>query len=139
MSISNYIERKRIEKEREIRRKIRKDRLSTIAKVTAGSVLGAGLGILFAPKSGKETREDIKNATIDGVNYITENATTLANTVKEKSAELKEKVADKYEEFSNRNMTEILPAVFDDFEEKIEDAKEKVEEVAEELKEKIAE
>lgn len=119
MSISKYIERKRLEKEREIRRKLRKDRLSTVAKVMSGSVLGAGLGILFAPKSGKETREDIKNATIDGVNYISENATNLAHTVREKSSELKELVTDKYEEFRDRNMTEILPDVIEDFEEEL--------------------
>ena len=31
-----------------------------IGKFLAGAAVGAGLGILFAPKSGKETREDIK-------------------------------------------------------------------------------
>jgi biotin-(acetyl-CoA carboxylase) ligase len=29
-------------------------------KFLAGAAVGAGLGLLFAPKSGKETREDIK-------------------------------------------------------------------------------
>ena len=31
-----------------------------ITKFLAGAAIGAGLGILFAPKSGKETRADIK-------------------------------------------------------------------------------
>lgn len=31
-----------------------------IGKFLAGAAIGAGLGILFAPKSGKETRADIK-------------------------------------------------------------------------------
>ncbi len=33
----------------------------TIATLVAGTAIGAGLGVLFAPKSGKETRQDLKN------------------------------------------------------------------------------
>ena len=34
---------------------------SGLGKLLAGIGIGAGLGILFAPKSGKETRTDLKN------------------------------------------------------------------------------
>lgn len=33
---------------------------SGIGKFLAGAAIGAGLGVLFAPKSGKETRADLK-------------------------------------------------------------------------------
>ena len=33
---------------------------SGVGKFIAGAVLGAGLGILFAPKKGSETRKDLK-------------------------------------------------------------------------------
>ena len=33
---------------------------SGVGKFIAGAAIGAGLGILFAPKSGKETRQDLK-------------------------------------------------------------------------------
>ena len=33
---------------------------SGIGKFIAGAALGAGLGILFAPKKGSETRKDLK-------------------------------------------------------------------------------
>ena len=33
----------------------------TVATLVAGTAIGAGLGVLFAPKSGKETRQDLKN------------------------------------------------------------------------------
>ena len=46
---------------KEIRNKMRKERVKTFAKIITGASLGASLGILFAPKSGKETRKDIKN------------------------------------------------------------------------------
>jgi len=33
----------------------------TVAALGVGAAVGAGLGVLFAPKSGKETREELKN------------------------------------------------------------------------------
>lgn len=33
---------------------------SSLGKVLAGVAVGVGLGVLFAPKSGRETREDLK-------------------------------------------------------------------------------
>ena len=38
-----------------------KDKKSGIGKFIAGAAVGAGLGILFAPKKGRETRRDLKN------------------------------------------------------------------------------
>ena len=32
----------------------------TVAAILGGAAIGAGLGILFAPKSGKETRAELK-------------------------------------------------------------------------------
>ena len=97
MSLVKYIEQRRLEKEREVRRKIRKEKLTSAAKIAAGVAVGAGVGILFAPKSGKETREDIVKATKEGVGYVSEN--------------VKEAVGEKYDNFANRNMTEISPEV----------------------------
>ena len=38
-----------------------KDKKNGIGKFIAGAAVGAGLGILFAPKKGSETRKDLKN------------------------------------------------------------------------------
>ena len=38
-----------------------KDKKSGLGKFIAGAAVGAGLGILFAPKKGSETRKDLKN------------------------------------------------------------------------------
>ena len=111
MSLAKYIEQRRVEREREVRRKIRKEKLSNAAKITVGAAVGAGIGILFAPKSGKETREDIVKATKDGVEYVSENVNNAVKVVADKAKEVKEAVEEKYDDFTNRNMTEISPEV----------------------------
>ena len=111
MSLTKYIEQRRLEREREVRRKIRKEKLSNAAKITVGAAVGAGIGILFAPKSGKETREDIVKATKDGVEYVSENVNNAVKVVADKAKEVKEAVEEKYDDFTNRNMTEISPEV----------------------------
>ena len=35
---------------------------SGLGKFVAGATVGVGIGMLFAPKSGKQTREDLKNS-----------------------------------------------------------------------------
>lgn len=111
MSLAKYIEQRRLEREREVRRKIRKEKAVSAVKITVGAAVGAGIGILFAPKSGKETREDIVKATKDGVEYVSENVNNAVKVVADKAKEVKEVVEEKYEDFTNRNMTEISPEV----------------------------
>ena len=43
-----------------------------IGKFVAGAAIGVGLGILFAPKSGKEVREDISNKLKEIVHHAKE-------------------------------------------------------------------
>lgn len=111
MSLVKYIEQRRIEKEKEVRRKIRKEKAVSVAKVAAGAAVGVGIGILFAPKSGKETRKDIADATKKGVNYVSENVNNAVKIVADKAREVKDAVEEKY---ANRNMTEISPQVEED-------------------------
>ena len=122
MSLSKYIEQRRLEREREVRRKIRKEKAVSAAKISAGVAVGGGVGILFAPKSGKETREDIVRVTKDGVEYVSENVNSAVKVVAEKAKEVKEAVGEKYDDFANRNMTEISPEVEEmDIKEEIEE------------------
>ena len=48
---------------------------SFVMGLLTGTVLGAGLGMLFAPKSGQETREMIKNKAGEGGDYIKQRGT----------------------------------------------------------------
>lgn len=47
-----------------------KDKKSGLGKFLAGIGIGAGLGILFAPKSGAETRKDLKKKLDEFVNEV---------------------------------------------------------------------
>ena len=81
---------------------------SGLGKVVAGAAIGVGLGVLFAPKSGKETINDIKEKvkTLTSKEYQDEfkrkvkeleseikslDKEKVLNIAKKKSAELKEK------------------------------------------------
>jgi gas vesicle protein len=97
MKIKEMIEKKMKEKQK-------KQRVKTLRKITAGTVAGiaAGVvgGVLIAPKSGKETREDIAKTAKDlGENAITKTVEikeTLDNKVtetKNNAAMAKEKIA----------------------------------------------
>ncbi|MBN2164934.1 MAG: YtxH domain-containing protein [Marinilabiliaceae bacterium] len=59
--------------------------------VIVGALAGATLGILYAPKSGKETRDQLKNKLMD-MEHELEN---IRNKAKEKGLELKDEIKNK--------------------------------------------
>lgn len=55
---------------------MKKEKLKIISAMMSGIVIGGTAGLLFAPKKGKETREDIKNTILkisNKVKYLTNN------------------------------------------------------------------
>lgn len=70
---------------------------STLGWFVAGVSIGAVIGILFAPKSGRETREDIVSGAREGGEYLrnkAHDASAQAGAIYERS---KTQVADLYE------------------------------------------
>jgi gas vesicle protein len=65
-----------------------------VAGLTAGLVIGAMAGILFAPKSGKETRADICEGAKIGAEKVKETAHHVGDIAKEKIGQAKEKVSE---------------------------------------------
>ena len=84
---------------------------SGLGKFICGLAVGAGLGILFAPKSGKETRQDLMNKANEIADYIKNidkedvkrQLTEKINELKKELKELdKEKIASIAKEQANK-------------------------------------
>ncbi|MBY2478015.1 YtxH domain-containing protein [Clostridioides difficile] len=84
MSLSKKIEDKRKAKQRA--EKIKQAKVAT-AGVVLGAITGAVSGVLLAPKSGKETREDIKDA-----------SQQIVEKINIKTVDVKDKMSDKLED-----------------------------------------
>lgn len=102
MSIADYIEEQARSKQREIKYEIWKAKNHDSRMRTQGALIGAlvgvSAGILLAPKSGKETRENIGEAFDETV-----------KTVKETTNDLVDNAKDSYEDFKYRAYTDLEP------------------------------
>lgn len=65
-----------------------------------GGVVGAASALLFAPKSGRETREFISAKTRDSKDAVREGARTMSKKLDESKEHLREKVSDEKETLS---------------------------------------
>ena len=64
-------------------------------KFLAGAALGAGLGVLFAPKSGKESRKDLASKINELIDYLkTIDADDVKEYVEEKISQIKSELKD---------------------------------------------
>ncbi len=73
----------------------KENKKSGLGKFLVGAGIGVGLGILFAPKSGKETRQDLKNKMDDLVAKAKEiEAKDIKNAIEDKVNEIKEDLKD---------------------------------------------
>ena len=121
MGLINYIHEKRLEKERAARN----EKILGTLKVLAGVGAGFTLGVLFAPKSGKETRKDISDAAKKGANYVGENLINAKNYIQEKTSEIKEALAERYDELTTETIPEKVEEIEEEVEEKVKEVKEK--------------
>ncbi|HEY8891578.1 MAG TPA: YtxH domain-containing protein [Clostridium sp.] len=76
----------------------RKSKIQTAKKIIFGTAAGSlgGLlgGLLFSPKSGKETRKDIVDSSKDITNNIIEKTSTLKESIDNKVANAKDGITD---------------------------------------------
>lgn len=115
MKIFDMIEAKRRE---ERRKKLIEDGLKCFAGLATGLAIGGAAGVLFAPKSGDETREDIKNF----YNEKKDQAEEIARNAREKVQDKAEDAIDSTREGLEKAKKEAEKAA-DKAEEKVEKAK----------------
>lgn len=99
---------------------------SGLGKFLAGIGIGAGLGILFAPKSGSETRRELKNKMDDFVNSLKD---IDINEVKEEFLCKVEEIKKELEDLDKEKVMAIA-------EKKAEELKKKTSDLVEMAKEK---
>ena len=109
MSITDYIEDKARAKQREIKYEIWKAKNHDSRMRTQGALLGALVGvtagILLAPKSGKETREDISDAFDETVKTVKDTTNDLVDS----AADMVDNAKDSYEDMKYRAYTDLEP------------------------------
>ena len=104
MKLREILEQRR--REKEIREK--KEAAKKVAiGVTVGTVIGAITGILTAPKSGKETREDIVNKTKETTETVKGTIKDSVQAIKEGEEKLRKDIKGKVEEFKTRDMIKL--------------------------------
>ncbi len=112
-----------------------------MGKFILGTAIGAGLGVLFAPKKGSETREDLKRKTKKMAEDIKNiDATEMKAKFEQKIKELKKDLENLNKETAKEMIKEKGNALLKKADDLIDSAKEKsipvVEKVAKEIKEK---
>lgn len=66
-----------------------------IASLIGGMVVGSALALLFAPQSGSDTRQQIKDLVDEGIDKAKQAAGTLKNQIKGSAEELKEHISER--------------------------------------------
>ena len=68
---------------------------SGLGKFVAGAAIGVGLGVLFAPKSGKETRRELKQKFDEFISKVKEiDVDEVKEMFEQKAEEIKQELAD---------------------------------------------
>lgn len=67
-----------------------------------GSMIGAATALLFAPRSGEETRTEIRNKAIELRDHATETVRDTVSQAKSKVEDVKDNVREKVEELKER-------------------------------------
>lgn len=125
MIFTNWIDKRKKEKQRKLKIQTAKKILIGTA---AGSVSGLLGGILFSPKSGKETRKDIANSSKEITSNIKEKSSDLKDAIDIKVSDAKDSVTDAKVKIKQKSieLKENIDNKVSDAKESVTDAKVKI-------------
>ena len=92
-----------------------------------GSVIGVATALLFAPRSGQETRAEIRGKAVELRDRTTETVKDTVSQAKSKAYEIKDTVAEKAEEIKQRGK-HVVNRKLDDVSQAAETGKQRVQE-----------
>ena len=92
-----------------------------------GGIIGAAAALLFAPRSGEETRSEIRNKAIDLRDRTTETVNERVSQVKSRAHELKDNVWEKADEIKQRGK-QVVDEQLDRVSQATKNGKKKIEE-----------
>ncbi len=104
MGIADYLEQKNKER---VRRARAEDAKKVSLGVIIGAAVGASAGLLLAPKSGKETREDLGNVAKDAAETVKIKTGQAVDTVKAKTDDVVTKAKTFYSDRVDSKLTNI--------------------------------
>ena len=98
---------------------------NVIGGFLVGSVVGVATALLFAPRSGEETRAEIRGKAVELRDRTTETVKDTVSQAKSKAYEIKDTVAEKAEELKQRGK-HVVNRKLDDVSEAAETGKQRV-------------
>jgi gas vesicle protein len=107
---------------------------TNLTYLIAGGAIGAGVALLFAPKSGKEMRKDISNVTAKGLDQAGDLGRNLSQKAVDLSADLSAKAKDVYTQTQDKAV-EIYNTAKDGISTQLETAKETFDSKVDDVKE----
>ena len=78
---------------------------NTLIALITGAIVGTGIGLLYAPQSGKETRQQIKDEALKAKEKISDEYDHLSDQVSDFAETAKEKFEDQVEKLFKRANT----------------------------------
>lgn len=116
--------------------RLRRQRAKAAQNIAAGALIGvaagAALGTLLAPKSGKETREDIKRLATDAADRVKTAASTVGTTLADAADTIKNAAVNTAD-----TVKEGVNAATDELADHADDTRDRAEAVAKDVKEGV--
>lgn len=106
---------------------------NTIIALLTGATIGAGLGLLYAPKSGKDTRKQLKKDAKDLKNNLNSQYDDISGQLVDFSNKTRKKIEDRLEHTFN-STNEKADSMLGELQKELDDLKKKNKDLQKELK-----